>query len=52
MFRVLRVAEYFGSGESAELKLSEDEINAARILHHFMRAAFFNTHEITQVRII
>ncbi|XP_023339922.1 SET and MYND domain-containing protein 4 [Eurytemora carolleeae] len=49
LIRVLRVAEYFGSGESAELKLSEDEINAARILHHFMRAAFYNTHEITQV---
>jgi len=32
-----------------DLQLSEDQLLAARILHHLMRAAFFNTHEITQI---
>ena len=34
---------------NSDAELTEDEILAARILHHFMRAAFFNTHETTQV---
>ena len=45
--RVLHASGYLSPGQGGEL--SEDDLQAGRILHHFMRAAFYNTHETTQV---
>jgi len=48
LIRVLHASGYLSPGQGGEL--SEDDLQAGRILHHFMRAAFYNTHETTQIR--
>ena len=44
---LLRCLQFKGyiSKESGSPELSEDELFFARLLHHFMRCAYFNTHE-------
>ena len=38
------------SGEG--LELGDEEMLAGQILHHFMRAAYYNTHEITELETV
>ena len=45
--RLLRKTGYVEGGPEREL--GEQEVLVARVLHHFMRCAFYNTHEITEV---
>ena len=45
--RLLRKTGYVEGGPEREL--GEQEVLVARVLHHFMRCAFFNTHELCEV---
>jgi hypothetical protein len=36
-------------GELPELEQEKEHLLVGRILHHFMRAVYYNTHEITEV---
>jgi hypothetical protein len=36
-------------GELTEKELEKEHLLVGRILHHFMRAVYYNTHEITEV---
>jgi hypothetical protein len=47
LLRLLRATGYTEPGPG--LELTEEEVLAGRLLHHFMRAAYYNTHEITEV---
>ena len=48
LLRMLRVTGYLEE-EEREGALGEEELLLARLLHHFMRAAYYNTHEISEV---
>ena len=47
MVRLLTHTGYLPACSTAEL--TADSLHAARLLHHLMRAAYYNTHETTQV---
>merc|ERR1712223_199767 len=49
LLRLLRSTGYITAEDGAGLELSEDELLAGRILHHFLRAAYYNTHEVSEV---
>ena len=49
LLRLLRATGYITAEDGAGLELSEDELLAGRILHHFLRAAYYNTHEVSEV---
>jgi hypothetical protein len=36
-------------GELTEWEQEKEHLVVGRILHHFMRAVYYNTHEITEV---
>jgi hypothetical protein len=36
-------------GELTESEEEKEHLLVGRILHHFMRAVYYNTHEITEV---
>ncbi len=40
---------YLEEGELTEEELEKEHLLVGRILHHFMRAVYYNTHEITEV---
>jgi len=47
LVRLLSHVGYLPKSDS--LEFNDDQLNAGRILHHFMRAAYYNTHETTHV---
>ena len=50
LLRLLRSTGYItGDDGAAGLELSEEEVLAGRLLHHFLRAAYYNTHEVSEV---
>jgi len=50
LLRLLRSTGYLTAAvEEGGLELSEDEVLAGRLLHHFLRAAYYNTHEVSEV---
>ena len=51
--RVLQVSGYFGPGAASEPRagrLTSEEMFLARLLHHFMRVVFYNSHEVTELQ--
>ena len=48
LVRLLLKVGYITEDQEAE-EFHEDAMLAGRLLHHFMRAAYYNTHETTQV---
>ncbi len=40
---------YLEVGELTEWEQEKEHLVVGRILHHFMRAVYYNTHEITEV---
>ena len=38
--------------EELGLECGDEEMMAGQILHHFMRAAYYNTHEITELETV
>merc|ERR1719322_1527420 len=49
LLRCLKVKKYYvvPDGDASRTVLSETELFLARLLHHFMRVTYYNTHEIT-----
>ena len=47
LVRLLSQVGYLPKSDS--LEFDDEHLNAGRILHHFMRAAYYNTHETTHV---
>ena len=48
LLRCLKAKKYYVADEAASRTvLSETELFLARLLHHFMRVTYYNTHEIT-----
>ena len=45
----LMVARGYLHHQGEDPEFGEEEMLAGRILHHFMRAAYYNTHEITEL---
>ena len=48
--RCLQSRHYFNSSPVKAGKLSSDEMFIARLIHHFMRVVFYNSHEVTELR--
>ena len=45
--RVLQAKSYFGKGRKVRTGvLSEDEMFICKLLHHFMRVVYYNSHEV------
>jgi len=50
LIRLLKKLQYIGkTAENDTLELDDEQTLVGRVLHHFMRAAFYNTHEITEI---
>jgi len=47
LLRLLAKLKY--AGDSDKLELDEEQVLVGRVLHHFMRGAFYNTHETTEI---
>ncbi len=50
LLRCLKAKNFYSAkehGSSSPLELSETEIYLAKLIHHFMRVTYYNTHEIT-----
>ena len=48
--RCLQSRHYFNSSPVKPGKLSSDEMFISRLIHHFMRVVFYNSHEVTELR--
>ena len=48
LVRMMVTVGYLGT-PGGGLEFGEEEMMAGQILHHFMRAAYYNTHEITEL---
>ena len=44
--RCLQAKSYFGKRTSKTGALSDDELFICKLLHHFMRVVFYNSHEV------
>jgi len=49
LIRLLTKLEYIKDPKPSSLDLDQEQVLVGRVLHHFMRAAFYNTHEITEI---
>ena len=49
LLRLLAKLKYAGDYENDYLELDEEQVVVGRVLHHFMRGAFYNTHETTEI---
>lgn len=48
LLRCLKAKKYYISEPDSDPKcLTETELYLAKVIHHFMRVTYFNTHEIT-----
>ena len=48
LLRCLKAKKYYvADADASPTLLTETELFLARLLHHFMRVTYYNTHEIT-----
>jgi len=49
LLRLVKKLKYIEDTENEAMELDDEMTLVGRVLHHFMRAAFYNTHETTEV---
>ena len=49
LLRLLTKLNYISDSGTDKLELDKEQVLVGRVLHHFMRGAFYNTHETTEV---
>ena len=49
LLRLLTKLNYISDSEIDKLELDNEQVLVGRVLHHFMRGAFYNTHETTEI---